>query len=419
VDVIQLGMPQLMDAAAERRLWAYFDRIGDILGDDARRASFAIYAMGILGDGERKSVEPIAARACTDPKRIDAAHQRLLHFIVDSKWSDHDVRREAARYALDVLVARESVEAWILDDTGFVKQGTHSVGVQRQYTGTAGKVCNCQVAPSLSIATRTEQLPIDFELYLPKSWADDPARRREARIPWNVSFATKPELALQMIRRALANGVPRGVVLADQAFGASEDFRDGLDELGLSYAVGVDARTKVMVFDKRGRRRDERISLKNLALRIESNDGFRRCTWRQGTKQPLTARFALRRVVWAGKPGKDNRAVDGRKPVWLLIEWRDGEAEPANYFFCSLPVELMTRKKLVRLVMQRWRTERAYEDLKGELGLDHYEGRRYPGWHHHVSTVLACHAFVVAERARFFPLTARRPLAYDAQPIAA
>jgi SRSO17 transposase len=291
--------------------------------------------------------------------------------------------------------------------------------VQRQYTGTAGKICNCQTAPSLSIATRTEQLPIDFELYLPKLWTEDPVRRAEARIPWNVLFATKPEQALQLIRRALADGIPRGVVLADKAFGASEDFRDGLDELQLSYAVGIDARTKVMVFDKHGRRRDERISVKNLALRIESNGGFARCAWRQGTKRELTARFALRRVVWAGKPGKDNCAVDKRTPVWLLIEWRDGEPEPANYFFCSLPVERMTRKKLVRLVMQRWRTERAYEDLKGELGLDHYEGRRYPGWHHHVSAVLACYAFVVAERARLFSLTTRRSLAHDAQPLAA
>jgi SRSO17 transposase len=234
-----------------------------------------------------------------------------------------------------------------------------------------------------------------------------------------VSFATKPELALQLIRRAVKDGIPPGVVLADQAFGTSEDFRDGLDELQLPYAVAVDARTKVMVYDKRGRRRPERISAKRLALRIESNDGFRRCTWRQGTKQPLSARFALRRVVWAGKPGKDNRAIEGRKPVWLLIEWRDGEAEPANYFFCSLPAERMTRKKLVRFVMQRWRTERAYEDLKGELGLDHYEGRRFPGWHHHVSVVLACHAFVVAERARLFPPPDRRTLADDAVPLAA
>jgi SRSO17 transposase len=408
-----------MDSAAEQRLKDYFDHIGIVLGDETRRASFAIYAMGILGDGERKSIEPIAARAHGRLDRMDAAYQRLQHFIADSPWSDHDVRLEAARYAIGEMTKREPVEAWIVDDTGFIKQGSHSVGVQRQYTGTAGKVCNCQTAPSLSIATRTAQLPIDFALYLPKLWTEDPARRAEARIPWNVSFLTKPELALQLIRRALADGIPRGVVLADKAFGASEDFRDGLDELQLSYAVGVDARSKVMVFDKRGRRRDERISVKNLALRIDSNGGFARCTWRHGTKRELTARFALRRVVWAGKPGKDNCAVDGRKPVWLLIEWRDGEPEPANYFFCSLPVERMTRKKLVRLVMQRWRTERAYEDLKGELGLDHYEGRRYPGWHHHVSTVLACYAFVVAEHARHFSLTARRSLADDAQPIAA
>jgi len=408
-----------MDIAAEVRLRKYFDRIGDVLDNDARRASFAIYAMGILGDAERKSVEPIVARACIDPDRMDAAHQRLLHFMVDSEWSDRDVRRSAARYALDAMTAREPVEAWIIDDTGFLKQGSHSVGVQRQYTGTAGKVCNCQTATSLSIATRNEHLPIDFALYLPTSWTESRARRDEARIPWNVDFATKPELALQLIQRALDDGIPRGVILADKAYGTSEDFRDGLDELGLSYAVGVDARTKVMVFDKQGRRRDERISIKNLALRIEASGGFTRCTWRQGTRRGLTARFVLRRVVWAGKPGTDNRAVDGRVPVWLLVEWRDREPEPANYYFCSLPVERMTRKQLVRLVMQRWRTERAYEDLKGELGLDHYEGRRYPGWHHHVSVVPACYAFILPERARHFSLTPRRPLADDAQPIAA
>jgi SRSO17 transposase len=408
-----------MDTAAEVRLRKYFDRIGDLLDNDARRASFAIYAMGILGDAERKSVEPIAARACIDPERLDAAHQRLLHFMVDSEWSDHDIRLAAAQYALAEMTAREPVEAWIVDDTGFLKQGSHSVGVQRQYTGTAGKVANCQTAPSLSVATRTEHLPIDFALYLPKSWTEDQARRREAKIPWNVTFATKPELGLQLIRRAVADGIPPGVVLADKAYGASEDFRDGLDELKLAYAVGVDARTKVMVFDKLGRRRDERISAKQLALRIESTGGFKRCTWRQGTKRDLSARFALRRVVWAGKPGKNNSAVDKRTPVWLLIEWRDGEAEPANYFFCSLPGERMTRKKLVRLVMQRWRTERAYEDLKGELGLDHYEGRRYPGWHHHVSVVLACYAFVVAERARHFSLTTRRSVAHHTQSVAA
>jgi SRSO17 transposase len=411
-------MSDLMNAAAEQRLVEYFDRIGNALGRPERRASFAVYAMGVLGDGERKSLEPIAARACADPARADAEHQRLHHFALDSPWDDHAVRREAARYAAAAMTEREPIEAWIIDDTGFLKQGSHSVGVQRQYTGSAGKITNCQTATSLTIATRTEQLPIDFALYLPKSWTEDRARRDEARIPWNVYFATKPELGLQLIRRALDDRVPPAVVLADQAYGSSEFFRHGVRKLGLHYAVGVDAGMKVMIYDKRGRRGDERISAKQLALRIEANGGFRRTTWRQGTKQPLTARFALRRVVWAGKPGRENRAVDKREPEWLLIEWRDGEPEPANYFFCSLPHQ-MTRKQLVRLVMQRWRTERVYQDLKGELGLDHYEGRRFPGWHHHVSVVLACHAFVVAERARRFSPSTRGPVADVPQPLAA
>lgn len=407
-------MSDLMDAAAERRLTAYFDRIGEVLGQPERQASFAVYAMGILGEGERKSLEPIAARACADPERADAAHQRLQHFAVDSPWSDRDVRREAARHALDAMTAREPVTSWIFDDTGFLKQGAHSVGVQRQYTGSAGKVTNCQVGTSLTIATRTEQVPIDFALYLPESWANDPVRRKEARIPWNVHFATKPQLAIQLLRRAVEDGVPPGLVLADQAYG-SRDFRDEVRKAGLHYAVAVDDRTVVKVYDKQDRCRDEIIKLRKLAHRIEERGGFRRCTWRQGTKQDLSARFACRRVVPAYKGGPP---IDQREPVWLLIEWRDGETEPANYFLCSTP-ERMTRKKLVRAVMQRWRTERAYEDLKGELGLDHYEGRRFPGWHHHVSVVLSCYAFVVAERVRRFPPSARRPLEHVAQQIAA
>jgi SRSO17 transposase len=411
-------MADLMNAAAEQRLEAFFDRIGQVLGRPERRESFAVYALGVLGDGERKSLEPIAARASAHPGRADAAHQRLHHFALDSPWDDHAVRREAARYALAAMTTKQPVEAWIVDDTGFLKQGAHSVGVQRQYTGSAGKVCNCQVATSLVLATRTEQVPVDMALYLPKSWLDDRVRREKARIPWNLEFATKPEIALELIQRAVDDGHPPGVVLADQAYGTSDEFRDGIRALGLHYAVAVDARTVVKVYDKQGRRRDEKLSVKKLAMRIEAKGGFRRTTWRQGTKQPLSARFALRRVVWAGQAGKDERVLDEREAVWLLIEWRDGESEPANYFFCSIP-ERLTRKKLVRLVMQRWRTERAYQDLKGELGLDHYEGRRFPGWHHHVSVVLSCYAFVVAERARHFPPSARRPLEDVSQPLAA
>lgn len=413
------AMPEFMNSGAVRRLESYFGRIGDVLGSDGRRASFAKYAMGLLGGAERKSVEPIAAQACAEVTTTDAEHQRLLHFLANSPWSDRDVRREATRYALSAMNDREPIEAWIIDDTGFLKQGSHSVGVQRQYTGSAGKVTNCQVAVSLSVATKTEHLPIDFELYLPESWTGDPARRREARIPDAVTFKTKPELALEMIRRATQDGVSTGVLLADAGYGSSRDFRHGVRNLGLHYIVGVDPKTVVAVFDRVGRRRDDPVSVRDLAFRIAkkggSQGGFRRCTWRKGTKDDLSARFALRRIV----PAYDQcHGMEKREPLWLLIEWRDGETEPANYFLSSLSSR-MTKANLVRLAMQRWRTERVYEDLKGELGLDHYEGRRYPGWNHHVSVALSCYAFIIAERVRRFPPSARRSLEANPQSLAA
>jgi SRSO17 transposase len=408
-------MTNLMDVAGQRRLSEFFDLIGRILGRKGRRESFALYAQGIFGDGERKSIEPIAARACADPARANAEHQRLLHFALDAPWSDHDVRLAAARYALDAMTARQPVDSWIVDDTGFLKQGSHSVGVQRQYTGSAGKVTNCQVGVSLTVATRTEQVPIDFALYLPEAWTEDHTRRDEARIPADVQFATKPELSLQLMQRALNDGIPPGLVLADQAYGTSREWRKRVREMGLHYAAAVDHRTTVRVFDKGGRRREEIISIIDLAHRIESHGGFRRCTWREGTKHDLSARFALRRVVPAYDGGS---GIDEREPVWLLIEWRDNEDAPANCFLCSLP-ERLTKKRLVRMVMQRWRTERAYQDLKDELGLDHYEGRRFPGWHHHVSVVLCCYAFVIAERVRHFPPSARGTMEDDAQSLAA
>ena len=400
-----------MDRAGVRRIESYFARIGEVLGNAKRRSSFAVYAMGLLGNAERKSVEPMVAQVCRDPKKMDAAHQRLLHFVSDADWSDREVRRVAARHTLDAMTKREAIEAWIVDDTGFLKQGTHSVGVQRQYTGSAGKVTNCQIGVSLSLATRTEHLPVDFELYLPESWTEDPARRHEARIPDSVLFQTKPQLALAMIKRAIADGLPRGVVLADSAYGSSSEFRQELRDLGLEYAVGVDPRTVVSLLDAQSRCRGDPVAVSDLAMRIEARGGFRRCTWRKATKQDLSARFALRRVVPAGR----NAESDAQ---WLLIEWRDGEKEPANYFLATLP-ENITKRQLIRLVMQRWRTERVYEDLKGELGLDHFEGRRFRGWHHHISVALCCYAFVVAERVQRFPPSPRRQVGNNPKPLAA
>jgi len=381
----------------EARLEQYFDRMGLVLGNKQRRASFATYAVGLLSDAERKSMEPLAARACAEPSQMDAQHQRLGHFIKDATWSDERVRAEAARYALELMTAREPVISWILDDTGFLKQGKHSVGVQRQYTGSAGKIANCQIGVSLSVGTRADHLPIDFELYLPEKWIEDGALRAETRIPASMTFKTKPELALQMLARALKNDVPRGVVLADEGYGNSKEFRQGIRELGLDYAVAVSSTTKVWLVDRSGKIWSPRVGVKELALRL-GDKGFRQTTWRQGTRGTLHARFAMRRVVVGSGKGP---APKHAEPQWLLMEWRDDEPEPMHFHLLTLP-EDSTRKQMVRLVKERYRTERAYQDLKGELGLDHFEGRSFPGWHHHVSVVLCSYAFVLAEKLRTF-----------------
>jgi SRSO17 transposase len=394
-----------LDLAGQRRIAEYFNNIGHILGDDRRRASFAIYAMGLLGDGDRKSMEPIAARTYPDLGQVDAAHQRLQHFLVDSKWSDRLVRGAAARYVVNALSSRETIDTWIFDDTGFLKQGDHSVGVQRQYTGSAGKIANCQIGVSLSLATATEQVPIDFELYLPKSWTEDPRRREEARIPKDVVFKTKVELALDLARRAVADNVPKGIVLADAFYGDEPSFRAGIRSLGMHYAVGVKSDIRVWRTNKRGQLRGAPMKAKELATSLGPKR-FRRVTWREGVKEPLHARFATCRVVpaYRSKTGDPEQ----RESVWLVIEWPDAEAEPSNYYFATVPPR-WSKKHLIRVIKERWKTERVYEDLKGELGFDHFEGRRFPGWHHHVSVALSCYAFIVAERVRRFSPSAGGP----------
>ena len=392
-------MQTLLDQGGQRRLAEYLSRIGDALGHDSRRASFATYALGLLSDAERKSIEPIAARSCTGPEKVSAVHQQLQHFVTESPWSDHEVRLHAARYAIEALTARESIETWQIDDTGFLKQGAHSVGVQRQYTGSAGKIANCQIGVSLTVATHTEQLPIDFELYLPKSWTESEERRQEAQIPDQLPFKTKIELACEMIRRAVADDIPRGVVLADAFYGDEPSFRAAVRAQGLHYAVGIKSDNRVWRLDRRGRRSGEPLKVTQLAQSL-SPRLFRHVTWRQGTSAPLAGFFALQRVIPAYRAVDEDLA--SRESVWLVIERHDGDTE-TKYSFASFP-KSWSEKRIIRLLKQRWRTERVYQDLKGELGLDHYEGRRYSGWHHHVSVALCCYAFVIAERASlFFP----------------
>ena len=246
------------DDAMERRLGEYLNgRIGRHLSRREQKESFALYAHGIVGEGERKSVEPIAARATGGVDDDDAAgaacermQARLLNFLRLSPWNDRSVRREAARYVIEALEKQEPVTTWIIDDTGFPKQGKHSVGVQRQYSGTLGKVGNCQIGVSLTIATKHEHVPIDFALYMPRSWTDDVVRREKARVPADLVFKTKSDLALDLVTHAVEDKIPGDIVLVDAAYGGSSDFRNTVRMFGLDLGVAVSATTKVWALDK-------------------------------------------------------------------------------------------------------------------------------------------------------------------------
>jgi SRSO17 transposase len=392
------------EIAAAGRLEQYFEhRIGTHLKDKRRRESFAMYAFGILGDGERKSAEPIASRACGDPRETHNLHHKLIHFVARSVWDDRAVRLEAARYAIEAVQEREPITSWLIDDTGFLKQGSHSVGVQRQYTGSAGKITNCQVGVSLGVATSSEQIPVDFELYLPECWTTDAARRDEARIPEEVTFKTKTALALEMIKRAKQNGIPGNIILADSAYGDSTDFRNTVRELGFDFAVGVLPTLGVLRLDRHDRINTKPQSVAELVATLPKKT-FRRLTWREGTKAKLNSRFGFVRVKTTHD---DGILLAEREALWLVAEWPEGEKKPTKFFLTTLP-RSTSHKQIIHHIKERWRTERMYQDLKGELGLDHFEGRSFPGWHHHVSVVLCCYAFVVAERVRAFPPSAAR-----------
>lgn len=377
------------------RFNTYLDEIGTLLRDKRQRASFAIYSAGLLSDGERKSMEPIAARAIADPELVPAMHQKLIHFTTSAAWKDAPIRQMAARYAIGEMERTEVISTWIIDDTGFLKQGRHSPGVQRQYTGSAGKRANCQIGVSLVLANSHADIPVDFKLYIPQSWADDRDRCNDAHIPDDVGYSPKWQLALDMIESALDADLPRGVVLGDSGYGHTYAFRDKLDSLGLKYAVDVKSTTVVRRVG-RGGRLGKPMSVKKLGRRLKSK--FKKSTWREGTKVSLQSRFTRVRVVVGSDDYKD------RQPQWLLIEWPPNEDGPDHFVLSTLP-KSMSLKKMLNIVKSRWRIERSYEDLKGQLGLDHYEGRSFIGWHHHVTVALVCYAFLVAERARDFFLS--------------
>jgi SRSO17 transposase len=386
-----------MEVAAgfDKRLDVFIDVVGQGLRSDTQRAAFTRYAVGLLSPLERKSLEPIAARACPDAP--DAEHQRLLYFVADAPWNDRVVRRAGAAWALWAAASRSPVRTTIIDDTGLLKQGTHSVGVARQYTGSAGKITNCQVAVTLAVATDHDTVPLDVALYLPEEWAQDPIRRAAGKIPNSIVFQTKPQLALTMLQAAAADDVPLGdVVLADADYGRCRMFRDGVTALGLAYAVGVQSTQRV--WDAAGVM-TEPMTAAEVASWLQPGQ-FRRLTWRDGRDgRPLSARFAFMRVYAAQGEVEPTGAC---RTEWLIIEWRDGESEPSHFYLSTLP-RRMRKHKIVRTLKERYRTEKMNEEFKGEVGFDHFEGRSWRGWHHHVSTALCCYALLVAERIVAFP----------------
>jgi SRSO17 transposase len=403
-------MSYVFDGRSEERLHAYFDRIGSVLRNKRQRAAFAIYAVGLFGDTDRKSAEPIAAAACGDPGLCRAYHDRLLRFIGRAEWDDEKMRLAAARYAILQMKQDEAIETWIVDDTGFLKQGSESPGVQRQYTGSAGKTTNCQLGVSLTLTTRTIEVPVDMDLYLPKSWTEDRERCRKAHIPDDVAYRQKWRIALDMIHRAKAARLPPGLVLADSGYGNVGDFRAGLRKLGLDYAVDVNAETRVKIVCDDGSV-SETMSVA-CAADVLGEGTYRKVTWRDGTRDTLQSRFAAVRVQVVRRCGTEE------VEQWLVVERPDPQRPPTHYVLSTLSKEILL-EELVRRIKQRWRIERTYEDMKGELGLDHFEGRSYRGWQHHISVVLTCYAFIASERARAFPPEVRRSEDRDEINIAA
>ena len=403
--------------AAEQRLRTFLEDLVSRMGRAERQHWAGLYIRGLLLDGERKSIEPMAARL------PGADAQALGQFVNQSPWPWEPVQAALTGAVVDALLP-EAV--YLLDATSFPKQGTHSVGVARQYCGALGKTANCQVAVSVHLGTDTTSVPLTWALFLPESWTADPARRAEVGIPPTIQHQTKPELALTCLDRVRAWGLQPRPVLADSEFGNSWAVRDGLHTRGYPYCVQVEAPTVAWATRPtppaplpptgRGRprtrpRRDEVPTPESLAAlaRALPAAAWRTVTWRPGTKGPLTSRFA-RFPVWCAHEWQRGGPFAPREET-CLVEWPADQAAPTKYWLADLRGEPLGLRRLVRLAKGRWRIEQDYRELKDELGLDHFEGRSWTGWHHHVTLVSMAYAFLVLERAR-----AKKNLATDLAP---
>ena len=399
-----MGLGAIGDS--ESRFSGYVEGLASVLGHADREGPLRDYCVGLVMPGERKSVEPMAA--VTAPGRVAAQHQSLLHFVGQSEWSDEKVLSKVRELVLPAMERHGPIEVWIIDDTGFPKQGKHSVGVAPQYCGQLGREGNCQVAVSLSIANHHASLPVAYRLYLPQEWAKDRARRRKAGVPGRIRFKTKQEIALEQIRWAREAGLPRGVALMDADYGRNAKLRRGVTAQGLTYVAGIQSTPLVWkpgtgpkpgrATPKWGRRGNpDLLSVKEIALDLPEA-AWQTIQWREGTADLLSSRFARLRVRVADA----NVSVDELTEEWLLIEWPEGEDEPTKYWFSTLPEDIAFRD-LVDIAKLRWRIERDYQELKQEVGLGHYEGRGWRGFHHHATLCIAAYGFLVSERETIPP----------------
>jgi SRSO17 transposase len=398
-------------AAVRGRLEAFADDILESLPRRDQRARGACYLRGLMLEGRRKSVEPMAARLGGE-----VHYQALHHFVAASPWDWRPVRRRLA----ERLVAALGPMAWAVDDTGFPKDGNCSVGVQRQYCGTLGKTANCQLGVSVNAVTEQASCPLDWRLFVPERW-DEPAmaeQRAACQVPAAVRHRPKWQLALDMVDELEQWGFRPPVLVADAAYGEVGEFRQGLDDRQIRYVVQVKADTSAYPeqvrpttapYTGRGRRpqpryRHKPVSLKQLALAAGQSAGVD-LIWRRGSKGLQRSRFLALRVRPAGVTPRRQAAARAEGagwelPVgWLLVEWPPDKAEPVKYWLSNLPATTPL-VELVRLGKLRWRIEQDYRELKGALGLDHFEGRSWPGWHHHVTLVAVAHGFLTLERRR-------------------
>jgi SRSO17 transposase len=398
----------------DKRFTAYLNGLAQAAGHADRSLPLKNYCTGLLLPGERKSVEPLAARLA--PDNIRRMHQSLHHLVADAPWRDEAILSQVRQTVLPAMRKKGPIVAWVIDDTGFPKKGKYSVGVIRQYCGQVGKQENCRVAVNLSVATWDSSLPIAWRLYLPEEWTQDRPRRRKVGVPDEVAFQTKPRLALEQIRQAVEEEVARGVVLADAAYGTDSQFRTGLTELGLEYIVGVQSSTTVwppglQPLPPRARKATGRpptllrrsknhqpLSLKHLVLALPAS-AWKKVGWRQGSQGMLQSRFAALRVRPANR---DYWRSEPHPEQWLLVQWGSGEPEPTHYWLGTLPAHIPL-PRLVALAKHRWVVERDFQELKQELGLGHFEGRGWRGFHHHATLCIAVYGFLVAERSLFSP----------------